>query len=49
MTWKSCAKDILQKQYGGYCAICKELKINPVPYHSFNEKEYKRVKSLRNK
>lgn len=49
MTWKSDAKYILQSLYGGYCIMCKELNINPVPFHQFNEEEYNRIKLLRNK
>ena len=37
-----------QKYYGGYCNMCRELNIEPVPYHSFNMVEYERVKNYNN-
>lgn len=43
MTWKKEHKDMTQKQYGGYCEMCRELKKEPVPYHKFDGYEYHRI------
>jgi hypothetical protein len=44
MSWKTEAKKVTQSMYGGYCNMCYELGIKPVPYHSFNEREYNNVR-----
>lgn len=49
MSWKREAKDITRSYYGGYCKMCRELKLDPVPYHQFNMDEYNKVINLKNK
>jgi hypothetical protein len=44
MGWMKEAKEITQSMYGGYCNMCKELSIEPIPYHSFNKDEYNKVR-----
>lgn len=46
MSWKSEAKMVMQKKYGGYCTMCRQLNINPISFHSFTLNEYDRVKTM---
>ena len=44
MGWLTETKELTRAMYGGYCNMCRELGIEPVPYHSFNTKEYNNVR-----
>jgi hypothetical protein len=44
MGWVSEAKEVTQNMYGGYCNMCRELGIEPLPYHNFNPIEYNNVR-----
>lgn len=47
MNWKSEARAVRHAEYGGYCLMCRELNIQPVPFHQFDRAEYNRIKELR--
>jgi hypothetical protein len=44
MGWIKEAKEVTQSMYGGYCNMCRELGIEPIPYHHFDTKEYNNVR-----
>ena len=46
MGWIKEAKIVTQKMYGGYCNMCRELGIEPIPYNSFKDDpmEYNNVR-----
>jgi|TARA_R110000803_G_scaffold43094_5_gene92258 hypothetical protein len=44
MGWVQEVKEVTQSMYGGYCNMCGELGIEPIPYHQFNTKEYNNVR-----
>ena len=44
MSWLKETKELTVAMYGGYCGMCRELGIEPVPYHSFNLEEYNNVR-----
>lgn len=35
MGWIKDGRTILQQKYGYYCELCRKLRLEPVPYHSF--------------
>lgn len=51
MTWIQEHKEVLQSHYGGYCIMCRELNLVPIPYHSFTmeiyDEIYRKAKSYR--
>ena len=40
MGWVKEAKQVTQNMYGGYCSMCRELGIEPRPYHTFKNNDY---------
>ncbi len=46
MGWKVEAREVTQLHYSGYCQMCKKIGETPVPYHSFDDQEYHRVRRI---
>jgi hypothetical protein len=44
MGWLKEAKELKQMKYGHYCSMCRKLKIEPIPYHSFDINLIKELK-----
>ena len=37
---------MMQKYYSGYCKMCRELNIQPLPYSEFSLLEYHNIKTF---
>ena len=47
MSWIKEARSVRQSKCGAYCNLCRELKLIPVPFHSFDIDLYELAKKVK--